>query len=117
MFRSLRHYLRSQSQGHYTIDRLEERVAEKGSARRSSLKGQERAIVCQTNAGTVSKATLEKRLRDWMERIYYGLFRVYKYYLELNNQLVGRFGLAVRPDLRLVSGRTSVRYHFGSPFS
>ena len=29
--------------------------------------------------------------------------------------IVSRFGLAVRR--RLVSGRTSVRYHFGSPFS
>jgi len=32
MLRSLRYYLRAQSQGHHTIDRLEER----GSARRSS---------------------------------------------------------------------------------
>ena len=30
---------------------------ERGSARRSSLKGRERAIVNQTNIGTVSKAT------------------------------------------------------------
>ena len=29
---------------------------ERGSARRSSLKGRERAIVKQTNTGTVSKA-------------------------------------------------------------
>ena len=48
----------AQSQGHHTIDRLEERVAEKGSARRSSLKGRERANVSQTNVGTVSKAKL-----------------------------------------------------------
>ena len=39
VLRSLRHYLRAQSQGHHTIDRLEERGTEKGSARRSSLKG------------------------------------------------------------------------------
>jgi len=31
--RSLRHYLRAQSQGHHTIDRLEERGVERGSAR------------------------------------------------------------------------------------
>ena len=82
----------------------------RGSARRSSLKGRE-VIVNQTNTGTVSKATLEKRLRDWAERIYYGLFRVYKYYLELNNQLIvqelcesrgGRPGLPVLTS-RLVS--------------
>ena len=46
--RSLRHCLRAQSQGHHTIDRLEERGVERGSGRRSSLKGRERAIVNQT---------------------------------------------------------------------
>ena len=49
VLRSLRHYLRAQSQGRHTIDRLEERGVERGSARRSSLKGRERAIVNQTN--------------------------------------------------------------------
>ena len=49
VLRSLRHYLRAQSQGHLTIDRLEERGVERGSARRASLKGRERAIVSQTN--------------------------------------------------------------------
>ena len=39
------------------IDRLEEGGVGRGSARRSSLKGRERAIVSQTNIGTVSKAT------------------------------------------------------------
>ena len=58
VLRSLRHYLRAQSQGHHTTDRLEERGVERGSARRSSLKGRERAIVNLTNIGTVSKATL-----------------------------------------------------------
>ena len=32
-----RHYLRAQSQGHHTIDRLEERGVERGSSQRSSL--------------------------------------------------------------------------------
>jgi len=54
---SLRHYLRAQSQGYHTIDRLEERGVERGSARRSSLKGRERDLVNQTNIGTVSKST------------------------------------------------------------
>ena len=40
----LRRYLRAQSQGHHTIDRLEERGVERGSARRSSLEGWERSI-------------------------------------------------------------------------
>ena len=33
VLRSLRHYMREQSQGHHTIDRLEERGVERGSAR------------------------------------------------------------------------------------
>ena len=69
VLRSLRHYLRAQRQGHHTIDLLEERGVERGSAGRSSLKGRERAIVNQTNIGTVPKETLEKPLRDGVERI------------------------------------------------
>ena len=68
VLRSLRHNLRAQSQGHHTIDRLEETDVE--SARRPSLKGRERAIVSQTNVGTVSKAMLGKLLRDGVERIW-----------------------------------------------
>ena len=45
VLRILRHYLRAQSQGHHIIDRPEEKGVERGSARRSSLKAQERAIV------------------------------------------------------------------------
>ena len=52
------------------IDRLEERVVERGGARRSSLKGRERPIVNQTNIGTVLKATLGKLLRDGAKRIW-----------------------------------------------
>ena len=68
VLRSLSHYLRAQSQEHHTADRLEERGVERGSARRSSLKGRARAIVNQTNVGRVSKATLGKLLRDGVER-------------------------------------------------
>ena len=67
---SLKHYLRAQSQGHHTIDRLEERGVERGSARRSALKGRGRAIVNQMNVETVSKAILGKLLRDGVERIW-----------------------------------------------
>ena len=52
VLRSLRHYLRVQNEGHHTIDRLEGRGIERGSARRSSLTGRETAIVSQTNIGT-----------------------------------------------------------------
>ena len=72
--RSLKHYLRAQNQGQHSIDRLEERGVERGSARRSSLKGQERAIVNQS--GTVSKAM--KLLRDGEERIW-DFSSAYKY--------------------------------------
>ena len=70
VLRYLRHYLCAQSQGHHSIDRLEERGVERGSAGQSSLKGQERAIVSQTNIGNVSETTLGKLLRDGMERIW-----------------------------------------------
>ena len=70
VLRSLRHYLRSQSLGHHTIDRLEERGVERKSGRRSSLKGRERAIVNQTNIGTVAKAMLGKLVRDGVERLW-----------------------------------------------
>ena len=70
VLRNLRHYLRAQKQGHHTIDRLEERGLERGTARRSSLNVRERAIINQTNIGTVLKATLGKRLRDRVERVW-----------------------------------------------
>ena len=81
---SLRHYLQAQGKRHHIIDLLEERGVERGSVRRSSLKGRETAIVNQTNTGTVSKATLGKPLRAGVERIYYGLCRARKYHLILN---------------------------------
>ena len=55
VLRSLGHYLWAQSQGHRTMDRLEERGVERESARRSSLKGRERATANQTNIGTILK--------------------------------------------------------------
>ena len=60
------------------------RVQEDISARRSSLKGWEGAIVKQMNTGTVSKATLGKLLTDWVVCINYGFSWVHKYHLELN---------------------------------
>ena len=70
VLRSLRHYLRAQSQEPHTIDRLEERGVERRFARRSFLKGRERAIDSQTNFGTVSEATSRKPLRDGVGRIW-----------------------------------------------
>ena len=63
--RNLRHYLRAQSQGHHTIDRLDQRGAERGSAKRSSSKGRERVIVNQTNIGKRKCSTIFlKRTRE-----------------------------------------------------
>ena len=67
VLRSLRYYLQVQSHGHHTIDHLEERGMERGSARQSLLKGWERAIANQTNTGSASLRTLGKLLRDRVE--------------------------------------------------
>ena len=82
VLRSLEHYLWAQSQGHHTIDRLEERGVEGRSARRSPLKGRERAIVNQTNIGSILKETLGKLLRGGVERLW--AFSSDRYHLELN---------------------------------
>ena len=47
----------------------EEEEGERESTRRSSLKGQERAIINQMNTGTILKVTLGKCLRDGVEQI------------------------------------------------
>ena len=66
MLRSLRHYLRAQNQGYYTVDHLEETGMERGSARR------ERAIISQSNIiWTVSTETFGK-LTNKVERIIMG---------------------------------------------
>ena len=72
MLRSLRHYMRGQSQGHHTIDRLKERGVERGSARRFSFKGRHRRQSDEhwnRFKGSVGKTS---------ER------RVHRYHLELN---------------------------------
>ena len=56
----LGHDLQAQNKEHHAINRLEERGAQRGSARQLSLKWRERAIVNQAKIGTVSKATLGK---------------------------------------------------------
>ena len=51
MLRSLRCYLWAQSHRYYTIDHLEERGIERGSALQTSWKGWEVAIINQTSLG------------------------------------------------------------------
>ena len=75
----------AQIHGHHTVDRLEERGAERENARRSSLETRDRSMVSQMNIGTGSKATLGKPVRDGVERIkLYGLFQTYRYQLQQN---------------------------------
>ena len=63
------HTLQAQSQAHETFDRLEERGVERGSDRRSSVRGRERVIARQTGTGTAAKTTLGKFLRSASERL------------------------------------------------
>ena len=106
VLRSLKHCLLAQSLGHHAIDCLEEclRVVERGSARRSSLKGRERAIrgrwtvfvertrlrgpsSIRRTVKPVSKAALEKLesvLRDGAGAHNNGVFPAHRHHLELN---------------------------------
>ena len=70
MLRSLRHDLQAQSRGHHAIDLVEERDVEKRKLWKIFLQRTKGAIVNQTNTGTVSKATLVKRLRNGVEHIW-----------------------------------------------
>ena len=67
MLRSLRHKQQAPSQGHQTIDRLEDGDVKEGGVPQSSLKGQERAIIDQINISNASDATLGKFLREGMK--------------------------------------------------
>ena len=56
---------RAQIQGHHSIDRLEERGVERGSVRRSSLKGRERVMVNQMN---ITEPYQRRRCGNFRER-------------------------------------------------
>ena len=58
-WRASRQYLWAEGQGQYTNNHLEEEGILRGSAQQSCLKGWERAIINQTNIGSLSKATWE----------------------------------------------------------
>ena len=70
LLRGLRNFLNMDRPEHHNIDRLEERGAEKGSGRHSTLRGRERSVFNQANIGTVSRATLGRLLRDGAERVW-----------------------------------------------
>ena len=76
---NLRRYLRAQSQGHGTIDRLEERGVERGFTRQSSLKAL--AIVNQTSVNWNCFQRQRSEKQGWSA---YGFFRAHRYRLEQN---------------------------------
>ena len=69
VLRGYRNFLSIDRPEHHSTDRLKERV-EKGSGRHFTLQDRERSVFNQTNIGTVSRATLERLLRDGPERVW-----------------------------------------------
>ena len=82
VLRSLRHYLRTQSQGHHTIDHLVERGVERRSVRRSSLKGRECHRQSDEHWNRFKGNGWGNFLETWWSPC--GLFRAHRYHLELN---------------------------------
>ena len=71
VLRGLRNFLSMERPEHHSIDLLKERGGEKESGRHFTLVGGERPVFNQTNnIGTVSRATLGRRLRDGVERVW-----------------------------------------------
>ena len=62
--------LEEKQEHHHSVDRLLKRDVHKGSGRWSTLQGPERALINQTNMGTVSKETLGKLLKGGEEHIW-----------------------------------------------
>ena len=84
VLRSFRHYLTAQSQGHRTIDCLEERGVERGSARRSSLKRTREGHRQSDEHWNRFKRNVEETSGRRGGAHTYGLFRAHRYYIELN---------------------------------
>ena len=65
VLRGLRNFLNMDRPKRHSCDRVKEkRVEEKGSGRRSTVRGRERAAFNQTNIGAVSRAALGTLLRE-----------------------------------------------------
>ena len=77
-----RHYLRAQSQGHHSSDRLEERGGERGNVRRSSSTKDERgpSSVRETLEPFQRQCCGTSLETGWSA---FGLFRAHRYHLEL----------------------------------
>ena len=86
VLRSLRHYLRAQSQEHHTIELLAETGVERGSTRRDFFffKDEKGPSLVRRTLELFHKATLEKILRDGVERIIVVIFQAHSYHLEQN---------------------------------
>ena len=84
VLRSLRHYLRAQSQRYHTIDHQEKRGVERGSARRSSFRETREGYRQSDEHWNCFKGNVTETSESWVERIRYALFREHRYHLELN---------------------------------
>ena len=82
VLRTLRNFLNMDRPEYHNIDRLKERGMEKGSGRRSTLRGRERSVFNQTSIGTVSRATYGRLLRDGAES-----FRALRWHLKRKLEL------------------------------
>ena len=83
VLRSLRHYLRAQSQEHRTIDRLEDSGEQRGTARQSSVKGTRTGHrLVRPTLDLFQTAAARKLLRDGGDP--YGRSQTLRYHLELN---------------------------------
>ena len=100
VLRSLRHYRLAQIHGHHTTDRQEEECAGRRHVRRSSLKRHERAIVSQTNTGTVSFKDSALKLRKEMGKRAHSLFRALRYHFEPNVSVEDLAGVKPRRSER-----------------
>ena len=73
VLRAAKHHLQQledSREHHHSVDRLVDRGIRRGSGRGSTLRGAERAVVNQTNIGTVSNTTLGKLLKGGEERVW-----------------------------------------------
>ena len=68
VLRGLRHFLNMDRPEHHSIDRLKERGVDEGRGEHSTHRGQEQSVFNQANIGSVSRATLERLLRDGPKR-------------------------------------------------
>ena len=86
VLRSLRHYLQAQSQGHHTIDHLEERGIERGLLGNLPWKGKKRPLSVRQTLELLPRRCWEKFWEMGWSAC--GHFWVYRYHLELKGSVL-----------------------------